>query len=234
VSKAFPDLSEEKYIYNWLLINARTFYYVAPGTGKIPKPDDCLALNPFGDYFNHSDQGCEVTFGAEGFTITSDRVYKKGEEVYISYGKHSNDFLLAEYGFVLAEKSWDEARLDSIILPRFNASQCYHLRHAGFYGNYALDSNGICHRSQVALRLLCLPLKAWKKFVSGGESGDKDQPKVNKALHDALKSYESKIKDVSNHLSTLTNSCENQRGILDQRWTQILHLLQTEMKRIQS
>ena len=51
-----------------------------------------------------------MTFQADGFTIVSDREYSKrlpsdlfmcsstdaGEEMYISYGNHSNDFLLAE------------------------------------------------------------------------------------------------------------------------------------------
>lgn len=67
-----------------------------------------MALNPFADCFNHADEGCKVEYGPIGFKISSDRVYEKDEEIYISYGSHSNDFLLVEYRFILLENKWDE------------------------------------------------------------------------------------------------------------------------------
>ena len=43
VSKAFPELEYEKYLYNWLVVNTRTFYFVDPKkTKKQPAPDDCM------------------------------------------------------------------------------------------------------------------------------------------------------------------------------------------------
>ncbi|CAI4214496.1 unnamed protein product [Parascedosporium putredinis] len=43
--------------------------------------------------------------------------YGAGEEVYICYGRHSGDFLLAEYGFSPDENAWDEVSLDEVVEP---------------------------------------------------------------------------------------------------------------------
>ncbi len=79
--------------------NNRTFYWTAPGTKNTPVPDDCMALNPFADYFSHTDEGRKVKYAPPGFKIFSDRVC----EMYISSGNHSVDFLLAEDGFILSD-----------------------------------------------------------------------------------------------------------------------------------
>ncbi len=64
VSKAFPQVVRDEYLYYWLAINTRSFYYVRPGstqTGVIIS-NDCMALCPFIDYFNHSDSGVSCYF----------------------------------------------------------------------------------------------------------------------------------------------------------------------------
>lgn len=104
---AFPEILQETYRYNWCLVNTRTFYYVRPGTQTPKVHDDCMALVPFADFFNHADKGCIVEFNHKGFTIYADKTYEKGEELYISYGSHSNDFLLVEYGFTLKENVYN-------------------------------------------------------------------------------------------------------------------------------
>jgi hypothetical protein len=38
------------------------------------------------DYFNHSDTGCDPQADSEGYSVTADREYKAGEEVFVSYG----------------------------------------------------------------------------------------------------------------------------------------------------
>lgn len=57
VSRIHPNLSYEKYLYFWLIVNTRSFYY---DISKIKRPsfrDDCMALCPFIDLFNHNDSG---------------------------------------------------------------------------------------------------------------------------------------------------------------------------------
>ncbi len=113
-----------------------------------------MVLNPFADYFDHADEGCSVEYGPKGFKISSDRVYERDDEIYISYGSHSNDFLLAEYGFILPGNKWDEIQLDHILLAELSTRQRYQLEELGFLGKYALDHGTVCHRTHVALRLI--------------------------------------------------------------------------------
>lgn len=43
VLKAFPELKYEKYLYSWLVVNTRTFYFVdKKKSKKQPAPDDCM------------------------------------------------------------------------------------------------------------------------------------------------------------------------------------------------
>jgi hypothetical protein len=63
VHKSFPEIVYEDYLYHWLIVNTRTFHYTsfARNSKRPSNPDDCMALNPFADYFNHTDSpGCEV------------------------------------------------------------------------------------------------------------------------------------------------------------------------------
>jgi hypothetical protein len=128
------------------------------GTKKHP-PDHCMALNPFADYFNHTDQGCDVTVGPTGYRVMTDQVIEKGCEIYISYRNHSNDFLLAEYGFISPKNKWDEVRLDYYILLDMTRKQREQLKDSDHFGKYTLDREAVCYRTQVALRLLFVPLK---------------------------------------------------------------------------
>ena len=234
VSRAFPSLLKDDYIYSWLVVNTRTFYYVAPGTKTKLKPDDCMALNPFADYFNHSDYGCDVVFGKDGFRVVTNRVYEQGEEVYISYGNHSNDFLLTEYGFIMGSNEWDEVKLDDVILQELSESEKERLKHAGFLGNYALDKGTICYRTQTALRILCIPPRQWQRFVDGLDDGDKDKSKVDIVLERLLKVSAKQAEDKIDTLSELGVGAPGQKQILIARWKQILSLLHEALKRIQS
>ena len=57
VSGVFENASLQRYTYYWLIVNTRTFYFEPPGVKKPPSRDDCMALCPFADYFNHADHG---------------------------------------------------------------------------------------------------------------------------------------------------------------------------------
>ncbi len=59
VSTIIPGADKERYLYNWLIVNTRTFYHEIPGRKKKKKiaREDCMALVPFADYFNHADEG---------------------------------------------------------------------------------------------------------------------------------------------------------------------------------
>ncbi|TVY21615.1 Ribosomal lysine N-methyltransferase set11, partial [Lachnellula arida] len=232
VSKAFPELEYEKYLYNWLVVNTRTFYFLDPKkTKKQPTPDDCMALNPFADYFNHSSNGCNVSFSAKAYHISTCTPIKKGSEIHISYGMHSNDFLLAEYGFIFPENASDQVSLDQFILPLFSNKQKDDLEAAGFLGKYALDINGVCYRTEIALRILCLSPKKWHRIIDGLDDWESIQATVDQLLIKVLLEFNSHVSDMLVKVSKIDSELAGQET-LSERWEQIRLLLQTTIDRI--
>lgn len=66
-----------------------------------------------------------------------------GEEIYATYGGHSNDKLLVHYGFVCESTMQhaspdDEIRIDHMILPHLSEATKAQLQDVGFLGGYAL------------------------------------------------------------------------------------------------
>ncbi|KAH7321503.1 hypothetical protein BKA65DRAFT_512311 [Rhexocercosporidium sp. MPI-PUGE-AT-0058] len=237
VSATFPALTHDSYIYHWFTVGTRTFYYSSPKI-KTKRPlshDDCLAFIPFADCFNHADVGSEVTFSPHGYKICADRHIEKGEEIYISYGNHSNDFLLAEYGFILDDNKWDEIALDEVILPLFSEEQKETLKEAGFFANFVLDRATVCYRTQVALRLLCMLPNRWHQLVVDG-LGDEDeyQVAVNNILLKCLKAYLKIVHDRLKQVEKLDCGNPCQRDTLSRRWKQIRLLLTTAMNRVET
>lgn len=243
------ECTRDEYMQAWLLVNTRTFYFVTPKTEKLPK-EDHMALQPVADLFNHTDRdGCHVAFDhTESFTFQTTRAYEKGDEVHISYGSHSNDFLLVEYGFVLARNHWDEVRLDEVVLPALTRGQKEELEDVGFLSNYVLDHDTLCHRTQVALRQMAvtgkyggLTMAEWRKFVSGLDDGEKSQAKVDALAVGLLEKYEATIKTKEKELRKLRfreedgdeEMNEGRREILLRRWAQIRGLVKTTIQRLE-
>lgn len=119
VVSAIPNIDWRSFSYHWLILNTRSFYWVAPDQEPPEDRNDAMALLPFADYFNHSDVEvssfflcelyvscvkwlmlcgikCDVKFDEDGYTLSATDDYEVGDEVYMSYGSHSNDTLLAE------------------------------------------------------------------------------------------------------------------------------------------
>ncbi|KZF20512.1 SET domain-containing protein [Xylona heveae TC161] len=219
----FPKITGDDYTFHWLIVNTRTFYYVPPGAKKKPPAADCMALCPFTDYFNHSDIGCPVSFDTIGYTIRCDRDYAAGDELYISYGNHSNDFLLVEYGFLLQTNTWDELRLDHLLLQEFTAKQKDQLKQAGFLGNYVLDRDQVCYRTQVAVRLLILPRYKWQRFVHGKDDGGHEQGEVDAFIVRLLQRFLDETVESLSKVDALPQS--GPKTLLQKRWLQIRDIL---------
>ena len=73
-------------------------------------------------------QQCDVKFDESGYTLRATEDYKKGEEVYMSYGSHPNDFLLAECESSICQRCWSAltSASDGFFLDR-NESDCIYL-----------------------------------------------------------------------------------------------------------
>ncbi|UPK91970.1 hypothetical protein LCI18_002905 [Fusarium solani-melongenae] len=221
VLNAFPDLTRDEYLYAWVLINTRTFYNSIPKMKAYAQADRLVCM-PAADLFNHADQGCQLSFSPSGYTIKADRVYGQGEEVYVSYGPHSNDFLLTEYGFILGTNRWDEVYLDDVILPLLNKAQRAELSSIDFLGRFTLDDQTLgCHRTQVALRMLCCTPGQWQRFFDAVDDGHASQEEVNELLLMALKDFLGIIAKTMDEIDETEGGLGNQRELLRQRWQQI-------------
>jgi hypothetical protein len=144
---------------------------------------------------------------------------------------HSNDFLLAEYGFIFPGNASDQVSLDQFILPLFSKKQ-EDLEAAGFLGKYVLDENGVCYRTQVALRILCLSPRKWQRIVDGLDDGEEGQARVDQLLVKVLYQFNSHISEMLSKVSKIDSELAGQET-LSKRWEQIRLLLQATTNRIQ-
>lgn len=211
-------VSEADYKHHWVLVNTRSFYH-SPSAHRAQSSQDKLALIPAADLLNHSSSGCRETFSSRGLTIAADREYPADTEIHICYGRHGNDFLLTEYGFLLSPNEWDEVNLDDVLLPFLSEDQKEKLRDLGFLGRWVLDARTPgCFRTQVALRVL-------KGVDTGrflrGEETDEAQRAVDVFFDEILAGYLEKIEAVVNEVQGLGPEGE----VLAGRWRQIGELV---------
>ncbi|KAK1730101.1 SET domain-containing protein [Colletotrichum acutatum] len=228
-------LTYESYLHAWLLVNSRTFYHVTPKTAKRHR-DDHMILQPVADLLNHASRGCSVAFDKHSFTIKADRAYAPGEEIHICYGRHSNDFLLVEYGFVMAqgENEWDEICIDDVLLPRLGTAHRRRLEERGFLGNYVIDAETVCYRTQVALRTLVLPARQWAQFVDGFADGEAEQPEVDALLCEMLSAYDEEIESKMKTVRGLDEGEQFQRDMVVARWKQIQLLVRGTIDKLKA
>ncbi|KAM4065049.1 SET domain-containing protein [Hirsutella rhossiliensis] len=237
VAAAYPDaMTRRRFLYAWNLVNSRTFYHATPQTETTLPREDRIALQPVADLFNHApDGGCSVAFDHADYTFTTTRPHGPGDELFICYGPHSNDFLLVEYGFTLAGNPWDETCLDPYLCPFFSASQRQCLQDAGFWERYMLDAETACFRTQMALRILCLAPAQWRAVLDGTRPEDQDQDAADAELLKVLTRYE---KDIRSKLVEIDRAGDDASGqakaCLRSRWIQIKQLVVTTISRLQN
>lgn len=241
VSAAYPSLGREAYLYAWHLVNSRSFYHTTRATEKRLPGEDHMVLQPVADLFNHSpDGGCGVSFDDDRYTITTAASCQKGDELFIRYGSHSNDFLLVEYGFTLpgGMNRWDDICLDPYMSSLFGPGRKRTLQEAGFWGGYMLDSETACYRTQTALRLLCLPDATWRAVLDGQRDENEDAEAVDKELLKVLrrceKDIKSKVMDLDRCMAGNDMAGnEEMASSLRRRWLQMKELVVTTMARLQ-
>ncbi|KAL4889503.1 hypothetical protein BDV59DRAFT_116587 [Aspergillus ambiguus] len=243
VVSAFPDADWETFVYHWLIVGSRSFYYVSPG--KEPGNwVDALTMVPFADYFNHAnDDACEVLFRNQQYTFTANRRYEKGEEIYMSYGPHSNDFLLVEYGFFLDDNPCDAIFLDDIILRDFTqternvlASEVTQPTHE-HSGGYAVERAGPNLFIRYASSLKFMTREAWKAYVENGSpvSGtEKSTNLLNRWIGVYVQESNIVISIIQSMLHRIQPEADREGEkqkleLLLKRWKQIQQLCQTAL-----
>uniref|UniRef100_A0A093VS94 Ribosomal N-lysine methyltransferase set11 n=1 Tax=Talaromyces marneffei PM1 TaxID=1077442 RepID=A0A093VS94_TALMA len=220
VIAVFPDTDWEKFSYHWLIVNTRSFYYLMPGQDPPEDTNDAMAMVPFADYFNHTDDAeCEVHFDGKSYTFRATRLYKKGEEIYMSYGPHPNDFLFVEYGFYLETNESDAIFLDDIIFKDFTVAEKEELIRQRYYGNYQITlESGPCFRTEVAASMKCMSRRNWRNYIQG--CGAPPIPvKVNAIIRDWVDVY---LKDATETMAKLEEMLSREKDSLAQRKIKML------------
>ncbi|TGZ77995.1 SET domain-containing protein [Ascodesmis nigricans] len=233
------DLPEDTFKWAWAAVNTRTLYY-KPETPERESStrDDFMTLCPFIDYFNHSSTGCHVAFSHQaGYSVTlpvdTPRI-NENDEIFVSYGCHSNDFLLVEYGFILPEDEnrWDDLNLDPLLTPTLHPSAQTQLEEEGFWGNYTADRNGVCYRTQAVARMALIPmgtgfeeglLLRWRRFLRGEDAGEREQHVVDEWVRRVLAGLRGRWGEVERKVAEVGG----QKGrVVEQRWMQVLRIVE--------
>ncbi len=87
-----------------------------------------------------------------------------------------------------------------------------------------IDAENVCYRTQVALRIVCVPKAKWQAFVDGMDDGEAEQTKVDQLLVSLLKEYEKTAKRMELEVHALKVGQDGQRDMLSRRWRQIRDL----------
>ncbi|KAL7963674.1 hypothetical protein V8C34DRAFT_266253 [Trichoderma compactum] len=228
---AFPGVPYEEYTYAWMIVNTRSFYNETPETSKYPR-EDRPALIPVANSFNHSDDGCKVYYSRHMYQIVADRAYNKGEELFISYSSHFNDYNLLEYGFIPDGNPSDNVYIDDVVFPKLGKSHKEELKKRDLLGEYPLaSSTEEFRRTQGVLRLLCCTTKYFHEFLDGKEKGRLVQDRVDEYLVGLL---EELLRDIVakrlQQIEELKVGREGQRALLAKRWMQIKGLVRKKLE----
>lgn len=236
VQEAFGDeVPKDDFVYSWLLVNTRTFYHTSRRTKDLPN-EDHMILQPIADLLNHSSHGCSVSYDEREFTVTTVREHQAGEELFISYGAHSNDRLLVEYGFMLAPVSnpWDEVCIDPYIIPELLAANLKeNLTELDYWANYMIDDDTACYRTEIALRALLLTPHQLQDVLDGQRDEDLDRESVDRKLLAITRACDGEIDKQLAELVDCSAGTAPMRNMLSTRWKQIQKIVRANITRLE-
>ncbi|KAG7843300.1 hypothetical protein KL942_000396 [Ogataea angusta] len=151
-------VSQDDFLWAWVCCNSRCLYMELPEILE-KKLEDNLTMVPFVDFINHAPEDhCFVSISpTKGFQVTSGpRPYSGGDQIFFSYGAHSDEFLLCEYGFMLPSRCnpWNSVDITPYVLALLKAEQSEFLKEHNYYGEYTVMSDQISFRTEIALATL--------------------------------------------------------------------------------
>ncbi|KAL4953216.1 hypothetical protein BDW69DRAFT_8518 [Aspergillus filifer] len=237
VVAVFPETNWETYSYHWLIVNTRSFYYLMPGQAAPEDRNDAMALLPFADYFNHSDVACNVKFDGRNYVFRAAKAYESGEEIFMSYGPHPNDFLFTEYGFFLDENESETLYLDDIIFQDLTPALQEELNVQQYFGNYQVTTAGVCYRTEIAACMKYMPLQDWQNYVLGYSTRGVDAKKSEDVIRGWIRRYidetDLTIEELVNlGLSEINQGDKDKVQMLLRRWRQIKDLCSIALENV--
>lgn len=180
--------NEQSFLWAWLCINSRCLYMEIP---QAKDSADNFTMAPYVDFLNHlSEDQCGIKIDSLGFHVFTSTSYQPDDELYFSYGPHSNEFLLCEYGFTLDYNKWNYVDITHFISILFSSEQAEFLKAKGYCGDYTVNSEGMSFRCEVALATLqeLLPKSSRRlnSFLEGGIDGSFYERHSRQMLHKIL------------------------------------------------
>lgn len=130
---------------------------------------------------------------------------------------------------------WDSLPLDDFFAgERLHENKKDQLKRSNYWGNYAVSSDGVCHRTQVAVRALTTNVARFKQFVAGREiDKEREDSKADTwIVGQILQVYYETAKTAIKHLEPEENDDDREslpeavRATLLKRWKQIKRLIQ--------
>lgn len=194
-------ISRNDFLWAWMCVNSRCLYMEIP---QAKDASDNFTLAPYVDFLNHlNNDECGIKIDSLGFQVITSSKYRPGQELYFSYGPHSNEFLLCEYGFTLPKNKWNYIDISDFIIPLFRPLHVEYLKSCGYYGEYTVNKSGMSFRTEIALATLqeSAPSESrrLKVFIDGITDGLVYADKLKKLLVQILLKL---ISDCERRLST--------------------------------
>lgn len=163
----------DNFLHMWMCINSRCLYMELRESND---KHDNFTMAPFVDFINHTDTDhCKLAIDSKGFHVFTTNAYQEGDQVYLSYGPHSNGFLMCEYGFTIPSNRWNDVDISSPIVKRLSEKQKLFLEENGYFDDYTIGHDGLSYRTEIALATLqeSLPASSRKlrAFILGVSEG---------------------------------------------------------------
>lgn len=184
-------IDRASFLWAWMCINSRCLYMEIP---QAKDAADNFTMAPYVDFLNHlNEDQCGIKIDSHGFHVLTSCSYEPGDELFFSYGPHSNEFLLCEYGFTLPENKWNFIDITDYIQPLFRPEHVAFLKEAGYYGDYTVNAEGMSFRTEIALAtlqesepLLSRKLQALVEGVSDGAVFEKNLKTMLRRILDKI------------------------------------------------
>lgn len=246
-----------KFLHIYFIINSRCLYCEIP---LKKKSSDRIISNftmvPLVDFLNHSvtiDKYCYPElqpFQKDGIAgvgqfmirVGNYEYHKQGEQIYLNYGPHSNDFLLNEYGFVVNDNQWDFIDITQELWSLLENSSSNKdeldsitkfLRENDYWGDYTINKDEISYRTMVAISLIVTKdFERVQKFMLGYINEEYFVPKIKVSLSTLLNKLLLDASDKLQYLNIILERIEH--ATLVRSITYLINIYQGYIRIIQT
>ena len=167
----------ESFLWGWLVCNTRCIYLNLPDFLNQDSKEN-FTMVPYVDFLNHTlEEHCTISVNRRYFSVsTAKSNYNVSEQIYFSYGPHTDDRLLCDYGFMLplGVNIWNDLDITTFILKLLKPLQLEFLRSINFLGEYTITKDSVSFRTEVAL---ATSQEVESNFVVRGHTGEYTCPR---------------------------------------------------------